>query len=228
MLGFLLKDICIYVCIMLQNCGSTIYIDSTNCNTELCQIGSAMNTDKSPFAKNSVCCQHRKGYTAVYSMLFSKYKNAHVNFAEIGIEAGASLLTWNTFFSEKCNVYAFEFDKHKIENAKNLNLKNTTFVHTDVTSIEYLDSSFKETSVMFDIIIDDSTHIIGHQNNIINTVSKYLKPGGMLIIEDIDRNRHINSYFIDTDIWEFHTFIICHHENRKCFNNDKILYLIKK
>jgi SAM-dependent methyltransferase len=161
-------------------------------------------------------------------MLFSKYKNAILNFAEIGIEAGASLLTWNNYFSEKCNVYAFEFEKQKIEDAKKLNLKNTTFVHTDVNNIEYLDLSFKETNVLFDIIIDDSTHNIEHQNNIINTVSKYLKPGGMLIIEDIYRRQHINSYVIDTDIWEFHTFIICHHENRNCFDNDKLLYLIKK
>jgi SAM-dependent methyltransferase len=187
-----------------------------------------MNTDKSPFALNSACCQHRKGYTAVYSIFFSKYKNAVLNFAEIGIEAGASLLTWNSFFSEKCNVYAFEFDKQKIENAKQFNLRNTKFFHTDVNNIEYLDSSFKETNVMFDIIIDDSTHVIEHQNNIINTVSKYLKPGGLLIIEDINRNQDIKSYVIDTEIWEFHTFIICHHENRNCFNNDKILYLIKK
>lgn len=207
---------------------NTIYIDSTYCKTELCKIGSAMNTDKAPFSLNSVCCKHRKGYTAVYSMFFSKYKNTALNFAEIGIEAGASLLTWNSFFSEKCNVYAFEFDKQKIENAKQLNLKNTKFVHTDVNNIEYLDSSFKETNVMFDIIIDDSTHNIKHQNNIINTVSKYLKSGGLLIIEDIDRNQDIKSYVIDKDIWEFHTFIICHHENRNCFNNDKILYLIKK
>ena len=213
---------------MLKNYGKTMYIDSTYCKTELCQIGSEMNTDKAPFALNSVCCQHRKGYTAVYSMLFSKYKNAIINFAEIGIEAGASLLTWNNYFSEKCNVYAFEFEKQKIENAKKLNLKNTTFVHTDVNNIEYLDTSFKETNIMFDIIIDDSTHNIVHQNNIINTVSKYLKPGGMLIIEDIYRKQHINSYVIDTDIWEFHTFIICHHQNRKCFDNDKLLYLIKK
>jgi precorrin-6B methylase 2 len=213
---------------MLGNCGKTLYIDSTCCPTELCKIGGETNTDKSPFAVNSVCCRHRKGYTAVYSMLFSQYKNKVINFAEIGIEAGASLLTWNKFFSENCNIYAFEFENHKIENSKNFNLKNITFVHTDVTNIEYLDSSFKETNVMFDVIIDDTTHLIEHQNNIINTVSKYLKSGAMLIIEDIQRDQNINSYNIDTNIWEFYTFIICHHNNRNCTDNDKILYLIKK
>lgn len=211
-----------------NNYGKTLYIDSTDCPTELCGIGSEMNTDKSPFAINSVCCMHRKGCTAVYSMLFSQYKNKAINFAEIGIEAGASLLTWNKYFSETCNLYAFELEKHKIENSKKLNLKNVTFVHTDVSKKEYLDSSFRETNVLFDVIIDDSTNKIEDQNNIINTVSKYIKSGGLLIIEDINRTRHINTYEIDTNIWGFYTFVVCHHNNRVCSDNDKILYLIKK
>lgn len=211
-----------------NKCGKTLYIDSTSCPTELCRIGGEMNTDKSPFALNSVCCSHRKGYTAVYSMLFSQYKNKTINFAEIGIEAGASLLMWDTFFSEKCSVYAFELQNDKIEAAKKLNLKNTTFVQTDVTNIEYLDSSFKKTNVMFDIIIEDSIHHVECQNNVINTVSKYLNSGGMLVIEDIFRYEPLSSFTIDTTIWDFHTFIICHHDNRHCGDNDKILYLIKK
>lgn len=213
---------------MSNNLGDTLYIDSTYCSTELCRIGGEMNTDKSPYALNSVCCKHRKGYTAVYQLLFSQYKNKAINFAEIGIEAGASLLTWNKFFSEQCTIFAFEFDKNKILNLTNLNLKNVNFVHTDVTNTEYLDSTFKNTNAMFDIIIDDSNHIIESQNNIIRIVSKYLKSGGILIIEDIDRSTTMNSYDIDKNIWEFHTFIICHHDNRFCNNNDKILYLIKK
>ena len=69
----------------------------------------------------------------MYQLLFSQYKDKVLNFAEIGIEAGASLLTWNKFFSLRCNIFAFEFDKNKIQNSINLNLKNGRFVHTDVT-----------------------------------------------------------------------------------------------
>jgi len=212
----------------MSNLGKTIYIDSTNCLTELCTIGSEMNTDKSPFALNSVCCKHRKGYTAVYQMLFAQYQNKELNFAEIGIETGASILTWNKFFSDKCNIFGFEYDNNKIQNIKNLNLNNVNILHTDVTNIEYLDLTFKNTNVLFDIIIDDSDHVIESQNNIISTVSKYLKSGGILIIEDIDREQNIDVYNIDNNIWNFYTFIICHHDNRNCWNNDKILYLIKK
>jgi hypothetical protein len=212
----------------MSNLGKTIYIDSTICLTDLCTIGSEMNTDKSPFALNSVCCKHRKGYTAVYQMLFAQYQNKELNFAEIGIESGASILTWNKFFSNKCNIFGFEYDNNKIQNIKNLNLNNVNIFHTDVTNIEYLDLTFKNTNVLFDIIIDDSDHVIESQNNIISTVSKYLKSGGILIIEDIDREQNIDVYNIDNNIWNFYTFIICHHDNRNCWNNDKILYLIKK
>jgi len=206
----------------------TLYIDSTECTTELCLIGGKNYTDKSPLALNSACSKHRKGYTAVYEMLFAQYKNKPLNFAEIGIEAGASLLTWNQFFSQQCKVFAFEYDISKIGLAKLLNLDNISYCHTDTGNIEYLDETFKRTNVMFDIVIDDSLHDIVHQNNIIKATAKYIKPGGMLIIEDIMRDRHINAYEIDLTVWEFHTFIICHHNNRFCYDNDKILYLVKR
>jgi hypothetical protein len=205
---------------------NTIYIDSTSCITELCKIGGEMNTDKSPLSMHSVCCGHKKGYTAVYQLLFAQYKNKFLNIAEIGIEEGASLKTWSKFFTT-CKIYAFEIFDHKIENCKNMNIPNVIFTKTDVDDIDSLHKSFSDTSVLFDIIIDDSSHIIKHQNNIIQTVSKYLKPGGMLIIEDITRNTNMSEYSIDSDIWCFYTFVVCHHDNRNCPDNDKILYLIK-
>jgi SAM-dependent methyltransferase len=212
----------------MEPLGRTLYVDSTDCHTGLCTLGADMNTDKSPYAMNSVCCKHRKGYTAVYELLFSQYKNSSIHFAEIGIEAGASILMWNKYFSENCSIYGFEFYKQKIQNVRQFNLKNVKFVHTNVDDVPYLDTSFKNTGVLFDIIIDDSSHENKHQNNIIQTVHKYLKPGGTLIIEDIYRDQHINDFNIDQSIWSFYSFIVCHHKNRFCSDNDKLLYLIKK
>jgi len=205
----------------------TIYIDSTNIITDLCIIGGNFNTDKSPFALNSICCQHRKGYTAFYTMIFSQYKNKNINLLEIGIEEGSSLQTWSKWFLN-ANIYAFEFFNEKIQKCKNMNIDRVTYYNTDVSDIFYLDKTMGSLNILLDIIIDDSSHILEHQNNIIKIARKYLKSGGILIIEDINRNIDISNYIIDENDWIFYTFVICHHDNRHCSDNDKILYLIKK
>lgn len=205
----------------------TIFIDSSNCRSDLCVVGGKFNTDKSPFATNSGFYKHRKGFTAVYQMLFSPYINKQINIAEIGIDAGGSLKLWNYFFN-KCNIYGFEYNNDFINECKKLEIPNTQYIHTDVSNVEYLDKTFADTNVTFDIIIEDSTHTTEHQNNVIDTVAKYIKPGGILIIEDIQRITDISEFHIDKNVWCFSTFLICHHDNRFCYDNDKILYLVKK
>lgn len=206
----------------------TLYIDSTELRTDMCNLGEQFNTDKSPYALNSICSSHRKGYTAPYSLLLSHFKNKNIVFAEIGIEAGASLEVWSRWFSSNAEIHAFEYEQTKIDACKRLDIKNIIYHLTDVTKASVLDNSFKNINKMFDVIIDDSAHETYTHNIKINTLHKYLNPGGILIIEDIQREEYITNYNIDTQIWEFFTFIICHHDNRYCHNNDKILYLVKK
>jgi SAM-dependent methyltransferase len=204
----------------------TLYIDSTNCITDLCKKGAEFNTDKSPFATNAGFYKHRKGFTAFYQILLSPYYNKPIDIAEIGIADAASMQLWSHLF-KKANIYGFEFNNDLIAKAVKLNIPNTKYLHTDVSRFEYLDKTFADTNVLFDIIIDDSTHAREHQNNIINTCYKYLKSGGILVIEDIMRDDDIEQFFIDESEWYFHCFVTCHHENRNC-NNDKLLYLIKR
>ena len=192
----------------------------------MCVLGAECNTVKSPFALNAVCCAHRKGYTGVYSLLFSQMSNKDINFAEIGIEAGASLMLWSKWF-RNANIYAFELDDNKINNCKNMNIQNVVYNKIDVSDESNLNWAFSRTNVLFDIIIDDSSHIIEHQNNIINNSAKFLKSGGILIIEDIQRDTNITTFKINPMDWHYYTFITCDHYNRHCSNNDKILYLVK-
>jgi hypothetical protein len=149
-----------------------------------------------------------------------------INFCEIGIENGASLQMWRDYF---CNahIYAMELYDHKIQDCMNLDLKDVHIYKMDASDVNNINAVFGETNKLFDVIIDDSSHILQHQNNIINTVSKYISSGGILIIEDIDREVSIDNYYIDSKEWSFSTFIICHHDNRLCSDNDKILFLIK-
>ena len=43
--------------------------------------------------------------------------------------------------------------------------------------------------VKFDIILDDSSHLFEHQINIIKGCTKFMKKSGLLLIEDIYRDK---------------------------------------
>lgn len=207
---------------------NTIFFDSTGTSTDLCRIGAKYNTDKSPFSQNSPCSAHRKGYTAFYNTLFAGIRHREINLCEIGIEQGGSLQTFSEYF-EFAKIYGLELTDEKIEHCRNLMLPRTSFIKTDVSDKNYINQSLNETGVMFDVIIDDSTHENRHQMNIIEVSSKYLKPGGILIVEDLYRNDREDVFDeVDLSAFSYHTFVVCHHENRHNWDNDKIWYGIKR
>lgn len=207
----------------------TLFIDSTSCSTSLCTISAKHNTDKSPFSENSVCFKHRKGYTAVYQLLLGHLQNKPFTVCEIGIEQSDSLKSFSEFF-KYVELYAMDFNLRKIDKAKQSNIKNLKdAVYTDVTSMRKLNNSFKNIDKKFDVIIDDSTHNLKDMQNIINIASLYLNSGGILIIEDLYRDASEDVFnSINLESFSFNAFIICHHNNRHCWDNDKIWYGIKK
>ena len=74
-----------------------IVIDTTDAYTELCEIGRLATTDKSPYGDINLCI-HRHPYTGVYSMLFAPLKDKNIEFAEIGVAAGSSVMLWWNYF----------------------------------------------------------------------------------------------------------------------------------
>ena len=203
----------------------TIYFDSTESLTELCQLGGKFYTDKSPLTEKGNL--HRKGYTSIYSLLFASYKHKQFNFCEIGIADSASVQMWRQYF-DFAKIYMLEYDRNNIKKCDHLNLKNVSCHHTNVKDINTLNATFKNINEKFDIIIDDSTHTYDDINNIIQVAFDYLNDGGILIIEDIKRRKEIQKFKVDTSKWTHHSFLICHHDKRKCRDdNDKILVLYK-
>jgi spermidine synthase len=100
-----------------------------------------------------------------------------------------------------------------------------------------LTHNLKKAKKKYDIIIDDSTHLFDHQINIIFSVYKFLKPGGIIIIEDIYKFRkgyeEITYYEKIKRIKKFFSyiaFIETPHVNNftASWKNEKILLLIKK
>tara|TARA_Y100000816_G_C26060226_1_gene556657 strand:+ start:81 stop:704 length:624 start_codon:yes stop_codon:yes gene_type:complete len=205
---------------------NTIIVDSSRHTTDMCSIGSRCNTDKAPYSKKG-CDKHRKGYTAFYSIIFASMRYSNINFAELGTFNGHSLLMWSEWFTQ-AEIYGFEYESSYIDICKQKQIPRTKLNFIDVSSSESINNVLSSIGVTYDIIVDDSSHVIKDINLILNNAHKYLKTNGIMIIEDLDRNVKLDQFEIDETIWSFYSFVICDHKNRKCDNNDKILYLIKR
>jgi hypothetical protein len=86
---------------------------------------------------------------------------------------------------------------------------------------------------MYDIIIEDTTHQFEDQIKAIENVYNYLKPGGILIIEDIFKHYNENDYIdrLKPILHHFqdYFFVSLDHVNRNStgWNNDKLFVLVK-
>lgn len=205
-----------------------IILDTSLTDTELCLLGKKYQTNKSSFNLDG----HRSGYTAFYSLIFSALREKKINFAEIGIDKNASTKMWRNWFT-RAKLYQFEYDKSKISEAKKDKLKKTYYNFINVASPKIITNSFKKTKVKFDIIIDDSTHNFNHQINIIKKVLNFLKPNGLLVIEDISKKFPEKNYEIAlkeiSGKFKKIIFVEIYHSNNftSNYNNAKLLYLIK-
>jgi hypothetical protein len=209
-----------------------IIFDSSLDETNLCDLGRKFNTNKSGINMDG----HRSGYTGLYNLIFNHLINKKCSVAEIGIEKNASTKMWRKYF-KKASIDCFEIDEQKIYSARKHKLKNVRYHYIDVNDKKIITSQFKKTKKKYDIIIDDSTHLFEHQINIILSTYNFLRPGGILVIEDIykfrkgyeenkyqEKIKHILKFF------SYVTFIDTPHINNftASWKNEKILLLIKK
>ena len=209
-----------------------IYIDTSFYNSKLCELGKKFKSNKSSFNFHG----HRSGFTGIYSILFFNLRNKNIKVGEIGIEKNASTQMWRKFFT-KAEIHGFEYDIQKIKNAKKQKLKNTYYHKVNVNNEKEINKSFKSINKKFDIIIDDSTHIFEDQIRIIKNSHNFLNKGGILIIEDIYKNRKKydeKNYYdhlkkIKKEFQEI-MFIESSHVNNftASWKNEKILLLVKK
>lgn len=209
----------------------SITIDSSASTTELCQLGKQFFADKSPYNEKG----HRHPYTAVYSLLLSKYKYAPLRFVEIGIAGGSSLLMWSHYFlNPGRHLFFFDRDQDFIKNGNAFHIPDVFCLEMDVTQEESIQAGLKKIGGDLDVILDDSTHGIPEQIKIIKKGLPFLKSGGMFIIEDIFRRYKEEDYQKELedvlDQFSSATFIVCEHTNKYSpdWDNDKLLVLVKK
>ena len=211
----------------------TLKINYYNNSSKLCEIGKKYDTDKSSQRNNITNKRHCHPYTLFYENLFKNNKNDNLNIAELGILDGASLLMWKEYFTNS-HIYGFEYNDKLINNFKeNFNNNRITLTNIDVSNKDSIINSFSKLNILYDIIIDDTTHQFEDQIRVIENTYQYLKPGGVLIIEDIfksyNENDYINRLSPIIDNFQDYYFVELDHENRNStgWNNDKLFILIK-
>lgn len=209
----------------------SVTIDTTGKVSNLCKIGMAFNSDKCPYSQNTTS-GHRHPYTPIYDDLFCHLRDEVINVAEIGIEKNDSINIWRRYFP-LAKIYGYEYSDEYIENAKRQNLIDVVYEKFNIQDENSIHSVLKKSGVKYDIIVEDSTHLFEDQIRFIKNSIDYLKPNGILVIEDIFRSREesdyeeqlkdIEKYFSDI------TFITAEHEKRYSpgWDNDKLLVLIR-
>lgn len=204
-----------------------------NNSSELCELGKKYDTDKSSQRNNVTNARHCHPYTLFYDSLFKNYKNEHLKIAELGILDGASLLMWREYFANS-EIYGFEYNDSLIQKFKqNYDCDRIYLENINITEQHSIINTFSNLNMLFDVIIDDTTHQFEDQIRIIENTHQYLKPGGILIIEDIFKSYNENDYInrlshLLVYFQDFY-FIDLDHKNRNStgWDNDKLLILIK-
>jgi len=172
-------------------------------------------------------------YRGAYSMLLAPLKDTKIEFMEIGIADGGSARMWTQFF-ERANLHFYDFSNMAIENLKQQCLPGISEIgYLDVSKDGNVESFLKAKNKMFDIILDDSSHIFEDQVRVANEAWAFIKSGGYLLIEDVQRKipEHDFEIRLSTILNECSLayFIECNHEERYSpdSNDDKILVIVK-
>jgi hypothetical protein len=121
-------------------------------------------------------------YANWYENWFSPIREKVTNICEIGVYNGGSTKAFYDYFPNANIVGIDILDKIEYENDR------TVTKIIDQGNPEQLDNFIAECNAQdlkFDIIIDDGSHDVGHQQISFGKLFKLVKPGGIYIIEDM-------------------------------------------
>ena len=201
--------------------------------SELCDIGRKYDTDKSSQRHNISNDRHCHAYTLFYDRLFRSRKHEPLEIAELGIAEGSSILMWQEYFTTSY-IYGFDVYAEKIVDFKNkYNNERITLSTINVHNNDSIKNTFAGINILYDIIIEDTTHQFEDQIRVIENTYQYLKPGGILIIEDIyksyNEENYINRLKPILHNFQDYYFVEVDHINRNSvgWDNDKLFVLIK-
>lgn len=130
-------------------------------------------------------------YIESYEGLFKKFKDRKINFLEIGIHYGGSIILWQEFFKNS------KLDFVDIVNNINPNIFAKISNNCKLHFVDaYSDENVKviTDNKKYDIMIDDGPHTLESQMSFIEKYLPYLNVGGVMVIEDVQNISHVDNF----------------------------------
>ncbi|MDR3441046.1 methyltransferase domain-containing protein [Telmatospirillum sp.] len=158
-------------------------IDSSDAVTDLCILGAKYPTDKSPYSILPFDTT-RHPYTAIYDLLFAQKRYSPLVIGESGIYYNMSTHLWKAYFPH-ATFYGWDLNPKAIENANGHHLERCQYGIMNMGDANSIFSVLSACNTEFDILIDDSSHLFEHQVLFAQIAYRFLKPGGVLIVEDV-------------------------------------------
>ena len=122
------------------------------------------------------------GYGDLYERYFRDYRESALNICDIGIDQGSSLAANKEYFIN-ANIHGVDIDDKSFHDSERI---KTHIVDQNNESdlISFVDK-MKNDNIQFDIIIDDASHDVAHQQVTFGKFFDLLRPGGLYVIEDM-------------------------------------------
>jgi hypothetical protein len=184
--------------------------------------GSAVNN---PYGKEKNLTSKKlmgHGYAEFYELYFNHFKNKEIRLLEIGTWKGASIASFYHYFKKAIifcidRNYKFQFRSDRVN-----------FFYCDTSNKDQLNKFdnflISKKSELFEIIIDDGSHIYSDILNNFENFFRRIKPGGFYVIEDFNHYKyysHLNDSTPDSleidDI--FHLLKV-----KKIFNSENLSF----
>jgi glycosyltransferase involved in cell wall biosynthesis len=131
-------------------------------------------------------------YDRVYGPVLNRFRDASGNLLEIGARFGASAVLWRHLLPN-FSIDLVDNEPENFNSGYAHYLTNTGFRHSDAYTEETL-KYFKDRNPNgYDIIIEDGPHTLESQIFAVTNYTNLLKPGGVLIVEDIDNIENVHT-----------------------------------
>ncbi|MBA3604026.1 MAG: glycosyltransferase, partial [Parachlamydiaceae bacterium] len=201
--------------------------------SELCLLTAQFDPEKLSLENHARSFRYRHPYTVFYNSLLKDNRNQELKIAKLGIDDGVALLSLNKYFS-RGTLYGFESNAERFKAFENTCKRDQINLNLVKVQSEGIAQAFHSVGIQYDLIIENSSQKFEEQIRIIENSCKYLKPGGILVIEDLFKKHSEADYLekLKPILMRFQDcyFISINHQNKRPEgrNNHKLLVLVKK